>query len=282
MKHSFSKIYVGAIALLIGASSCSDQFLKDKKDYNNMTTVDVYSDPQQATAVFATIYKQIISRYNSPLCGADPLMRQDQATGGKQYIFSEEMTGWKSGNYTGQITKQVKAGNHISNPPYWNDPRNNVKNYNNFSRFTLFPTVYVINNYIIEIDRSRSLINNEEFWNHLKGQAIFARAWLYFDAAREWGGFPYYFTETDMPENGDRSPRLPMQTCIDRICADFEAAAKLLPERWDNENYGRFTSVAALAMAARARLFMASPIFNADWDNPGGERNQENRRKRCL
>lgn len=87
MKHSFSKIYVGAIALLIGASSCSDQFLKDKKDYNNMTTVDVYSDPQQATAVFATIYKQIISRYNSPLCGADPLMRQDQATGGKQYIF---------------------------------------------------------------------------------------------------------------------------------------------------------------------------------------------------
>jgi len=46
MKHSFSKIYVGAIALLIGASSCSDQFLKDKKDYNNMTTVDVYSDPQ--------------------------------------------------------------------------------------------------------------------------------------------------------------------------------------------------------------------------------------------
>ena len=78
MKHSFSKIYVGAIALLIGASSCSDQFLKDKKDYNNMTTVDVYSDPQQATAVFATIYKQIISRYNSPLCGADPLMRQEE------------------------------------------------------------------------------------------------------------------------------------------------------------------------------------------------------------
>ena len=187
MKHSFSKIYVGAIGLLISCSSCSDQFLQDKKDYNNMTTVDVYSDRQQATAVFATIYKQIISKYNSPLCGADPLMRQDQATGGKQYIFSEEMTGWKSGNYTGQISKAVKAGNHISNPPYWNDPRNNVKNYNNFSRFTLFPTVYVINNYIIEIDRSRSLIKDEEFWNQLKGQAIFARAWLYFDAARVSG-----------------------------------------------------------------------------------------------
>lgn len=165
-----------------------------------MTTIDVYSDRQQATAVFATIYKQILSRYNSPLCGSDPLMRQDQSTGGKQNIFSEEMTGWKSANYTGQITKNVKAGNHISNPPYWNDPRDNVKNFNNFERYTLFPTIYVINDFIKEIDRSRSLIVDDEFWDHLKGQAMFARAWLYFDAAREWGGFPYYCTELDMPE----------------------------------------------------------------------------------
>jgi len=269
---NIKNIFIGAVGLLIGLSSCSDEFLKDKKDYNNMTTIDVYSDPQQATAVFATIYKQILSRYNSPLCGADPLMRQDQSTGGKQNIFSEEMTGWKSSYYTGQIVKNVKAGNHISNPPYWNDPRNNVANFNNFERYTLFPTVYVINDYIKEIDRSRSLIADDEFWDRLKGQAMFARAWLYFDAAREWGGFPYYCTEVDMPENGDRSPRMPMQECIDKICADFEAAAKLLPAKWDGENYGRFTSVAALAMSARARLFMASPIFNANWDDPSSKR----------
>lgn len=67
MKHSFSKIYVGAIALLIGASSCSDQFLKDKKDYNNMTTVDVYSDPQQGLLYLplstSRLYQDIILRY---------------------------------------------------------------------------------------------------------------------------------------------------------------------------------------------------------------------------
>ena len=269
---NIKNIFLSAVGLLIGFSSCSDEFLKDKKDYNRMTTIDVYSDRQQATAVFATIYKQILSRYNSPLCGSDPLMRQDQSTGGKQNIFSEEMTGWKSANYTGQITKNVKAGNHISNPPYWNDPRDNVKNFNNFERYTLFPTIYVINDFIKEIDSSRSLIVDDEFWDHLKGQAMFARAWLYFDAAREWGGFPYYCTELDMPENGDRSPRMPMQECIDKICADFEAAAKLLPESWKGENYGRFTSVAALAMSARARLFMASPIFNANWDDPSSKR----------
>ena len=41
-----------------------------------------------------------------------------------------------------------------------------------------------------------------------------------------------------MPENGDRSPRMPMQECIDKICADFEAAAKLLPESWKGEIMG--------------------------------------------
>ena len=53
------------------------------------------------------------------------------------------------------------------------------------------------------------------------------------------------------------SPRMPMQECIDKVCEDFKQAASLLPAKWDNENYGRFTSVAALAMSARARIFMA-------------------------
>lgn len=101
---------------------------------------------------------------------------------------------------------------------------------------------------------------------------MFARAWLYFDATREWGGFPYYCTEVDMPGMNDRSLRMPIQECIDKICADFENAAKLLPAKWDGDNYGRFTSVAALAMAARARVFMASPIFNANWDDTSSKR----------
>lgn len=52
---NIKNIFLSAVGLLIGFSSCSDEFLKDKKDYNRMTTIDVYSDRQQATAVFATI-----------------------------------------------------------------------------------------------------------------------------------------------------------------------------------------------------------------------------------
>lgn len=273
MKNILIKSLIGA-CLLASTSSCSDQFLQDKRDYNNLTTLDVYSDPAQANAVFSTIYKQILERYNSPFCGSDPLMRQGQNTGGKQHVYTEEISdgGFRDGRYNGTNGKNTKAGNHIGNPPYWNDPRNNAKNYNNFTRYTLFPTVYLINNFIQEIDRSRSLYNNDVFWDQLKGQAIFVRAWLYFDATRLWGGVPYYCTETDTAEPGDRSSRLPIQTCLDKVCEDFKTAAGLLPPTWDADNYGRFTSVAALAMISRVRVYAASPVFNASWDNTSSAR----------
>lgn len=273
MKNRIIKFFIGACMLSVLAS-CSDQFLEEKRDYNNLTTIDVYSDPDQAKAVFATIYKQILERYNSPFAGSDPLMRQDQNTGGRQHIYTEELSdgGFRDGRYNGSNGKNTKAGNHISNPPYWNDPRNSTKNYNNFTRYTLFPTVYLINNFIIEIDRSRELYVNETFWDQLKGQAIFARAWLYFDAIRLWGGVPYYATEIDQPQPGDRSMRMPIHDCIEKICADFVAAAELLPPVWDADNDGRFTSVAAMAMISRARIYAASPVFNASWDNSSSSR----------
>lgn len=275
MKNILSKILIGT-CLLISMPSCSDSFLEEKRDYNNMTTIDVFSDKSQANAVFAVIYKQILDRYKSPLCGADPLMRQEQNTGGKQYNLSDEIPGQVNGDgrYNGTNSKNSKAGNHIANPPYWNDPRNSSKNFNNFSRRTLFPTIYRINEFIKQIEVSRDLINDEVFWNNLKGQAIFTRAWLYFDAIRLWGGVPYYSTENDEPQMGDRSQRMSIEDCINKICADFETAAGLLPANWSNLNsdYGRFTSVAAWAMISRVRVYAASPVFNASWDDTNSKR----------
>jgi hypothetical protein len=272
-------IIISAAYLLLTCFACSDDFLREKRDYNNMVPVDIFKDPTQANAVFGTIYKQILGNYATPLCSADPLMRQAQSTGGIQYILTEEIPSGFAGSgivgdarYNGDNAKTTKAGNHIANPPYWNDPRGN-QNYNNFTRATLFPTVFLINDYIKEIDLSgRTLYNNKAFWDGLKGQAIFARAWLYFDAVRFWGGVPFYSTEKEAPIPGDRSLRMPVPDCIEKICADFEAAAELLPAKWDAENDGRFTSVAALAMLSRVRLYAASPVFNASWDKSDGQR----------
>ena len=62
MKNILSKVLIGT-CLLAAMPSCSDQFLEDKRDYNNMTTIDVFSDRNQANAVFAVLYKQILKNY---------------------------------------------------------------------------------------------------------------------------------------------------------------------------------------------------------------------------
>ncbi|MDR1884321.1 MAG: RagB/SusD family nutrient uptake outer membrane protein [Prevotella sp.] len=281
MKNRIVTILLTGIIFMFTQTSCSDEFLQDKRDYAVFAPADIFSDPNQANAVLAKIYADLLGRYNSPLCGSDVLMRQAQAPnmGGQFSYFSEEFgfgtpTG-KQSYYSGQYAKQVKAGNHMGNPVYWNDPRTGGTNYNSINRYTLYPHVYMINNYIAQIDQYGPQYPQEDplFWNKLKGQAIFLRAWLYFDAIRLLGGVPWYSTGMDdLPELSDKSDRQPIAYCIDKICADFETAATLLPDKWGSDDMGRFTSVAAKAMISRVRLYAASPIFNASWDNTGSTR----------
>ncbi len=40
MKNKLSKAYIG-VCLLFAFSSCSDSFLEEKRDYNNLTTLDI-------------------------------------------------------------------------------------------------------------------------------------------------------------------------------------------------------------------------------------------------
>lgn len=278
MKSKWFTIILGVCLLL--NTACSDQFLEEKRDYSVFGPEDIFKDRNQANAVFGSIYKKILGKYNSPLCGSDILMRQDQDNlGGANYMLTEELaSGYPIGmtgnnKYKGMHNKVTKAGNHLGNPHYWNYGKNSTGNYNNFSKDILFPSIYLINSFIDEIERYRVQYLDNTFWDKLKGQAIFARAWLYFDAVRLFGGVPYYSTSLeDTPSVDDRSPRMPIDSCIDKICADFQQAASLLPAKWDSENMGRFTSVAALAMISRVRLYAASPVFNASWDNPQSKR----------
>jgi hypothetical protein len=274
------------VCLFVCASSCSDDFLIEKRDFNKSIPSDVFSDPVQANGAYQKINAYLFERASFPMTNADPLMRQVVAEGGRQYSLTDELantttpanTFWDivgDPRYNGSNHKTTKAGNHISNPPYWNQPRNNTGNsgFNKPDSRALYPMVYQLNNLIIEVDRTgRPAYPDNEFWDRLQGQAIFARAWLQFDGLRYLGGAPYYVTDKDQPEPGLESPRMPVDSMVEKICADFELAASLLPAKWDDADHGRFTSVAAWAMISRVRLYAASPVFNASWDNPSSKR----------
>lgn len=52
--------------------------------------------------------------------------------------------------------------------------------------------------------------------------------------------------------------------CIDFLVGELDQAAKELPANWNGDDYGRATSVAALALKSRILLYAASPLMNED------------------
>jgi len=107
----------------------------------------------------------------------------------------------------------------------------------------------------------------------LKGQALFFRAYYYYEFARSFGTVPYVdkvFTAEEQnmkrhwtyEKNGKTYKDV--QAVFERIVEDFDAAAALLPANWPspNINWGRPSKLAALGFKAKALQYSASPLFN--------------------
>jgi starch-binding outer membrane protein, SusD/RagB family len=104
----------------------------------------------------------------------------------------------------------------------------------------------------------------------LKGNAKFFRGYFHYELFSIWGGLPYIDTllTADMDIN---FPRPPLQISMRKSVNDLLAAAQLLPKSWDEtavgaatpgKNTGRPTKGSAYGMAAKALLFMGSPLNN--------------------
>lgn len=107
----------------------------------------------------------------------------------------------------------------------------------------------------------------------LKGQALFFRAYYYYEFVRSFGTVPYVdkvltAEEQDMKRHWtykkDGKTYKDVQAVFEKIVDDFDAAAALLPANWPspNINWGRPSKLAALGFKAKALQFSASPLFN--------------------
>lgn len=123
----------------------------------------------------------------------------------------------------------------------------------------------------ISLDKLPLLSNaTQEEKDLIAGQAYFFRAFFHWEIIRNFGGMPYIDRVLSPNEVLD-FPRLSYQETTDKIVADFDRAASLLPEDWDNTvvggaspgaNAGRATKGAALAFKAKALLYAGSPLMN--------------------
>ena len=108
----------------------------------------------------------------------------------------------------------------------------------------------------------------QEEKNLIKGQLLFFRAWWHFEQMIYFGGLPY-INKVIAADGPFDLPRLSFQECADSCAKDFQAAAELLPNNWDNTSIGkrtlgkndlRITRVCALGYLGKALLWAASPF----------------------
>ena len=101
--------------------------------------------------------------------------------------------------------------------------------------------------------------------NRLKGEALFFRAWSYFQMVRLYGGVPLILEPQQLNDNlfVERSATT---TVMDQIVADLDGAIGYLPaiEASSGENTGRVHKGTAMALKGRVLLYYASPQFDPD------------------
>ena len=122
------------------------------------------------------------------------------------------------------------------------------------------------------IENINLFTGSDEEKNLLLGQAYFFRAYFHLQLIQWWGGMPYIDKYISPSEPlGKYSKRLTFQEDADKIAADLDLAAGLLPNDWDEtepgkltqgNNIGRITKGAALAFKARTLLYAGSPLMN--------------------
>ncbi|BAV05166.1 Starch-binding associating with outer membrane [Filimonas lacunae] len=103
--------------------------------------------------------------------------------------------------------------------------------------------------------------------NTYNAQALFFRAWRYFDLVRIYGGVPLVLTPLEAVGNEAKMdallPRNTTAECIKQIVSDLDTAIKYLPGKYTaTSDWGRITSGAAAAFKGRVLLTYASPQFN--------------------
>lgn len=123
----------------------------------------------------------------------------------------------------------------------------------------------------------------QEERDFIEGQLYFFRAWFYFQLTTYWGGLPYMETVL-APDAQFNLPRESYQENAEKMAADFQRAADLLPIDWDDTTTGgrtrgnnafRPNKIWALSYLGKCLLYAGSPLMENGADNNNRSYNAE-------
>jgi hypothetical protein len=233
MKKTYSIITIATICSLL-AGGCTK--VLDKQDLGNFTSDEVFND--------STVAKLSLD-----------------------YIYSQNQPGWfgnsggtLAGNYASLTDEQYGDNAYVKGTvtiETVGDIGNQANQGNYFKLRTINLFIQNMNAGTLAPDMKKRFI----------GQALFWRAYRYFELVKLYGGVPLVLVPLDgVGDAAKEAANLPRNTTTEtftRIISDLDSAAAYCPAKWSkNEDYGRVTAGAAQAFLGRVLLTYASPQFN--------------------
>lgn len=242
---------VAVVLATMSTSSCSDQFLEDKKNYDS-TDTNAYNYMSGALARLADVYKVCLpdanstpsSMFNSTGLNDDHSKSTEEYSGFSIFVDPEKPLTSQANNNTVPDYFQGTKGNPIT---------------------SAYGRIRNINDVIAGVSGS-TLTEDEKA--QILGQTYFFRAWCYYNLVKWYGGVPI-IKEVQPPLAESITPRSSAKDCFQFIFDDLNKSAELLAPFTENggwtdpsTNYGRVTSGTALALLGRVKVLYASPLFN--------------------
>jgi hypothetical protein len=245
----------------MATTSCKKRFLEDMKSYDKYDE-SIFTNEVQTGWYIDRLYNYYFVSYRNP--NQTVVGLYDDTRRNITEEFGGTIHNYTNPNKTLQLASEADAYYGAALPAsVTNNPYTRIRNAN----------------FLLEKIDGVGQSLPEAFRKTARGQMYFLRALQYFDLVRIYGGVPIITTvqNASATDESIKIPRAKSSEVFEQIIKDFDSAAALLPMKWATAgaDYGRVTAAGALAMKSRVLLTAASPLFNAEWDNPGSDRWQK-------
>ncbi len=213
------KILIPVLFLSLFISSCSPDFLEIPSE-NNLSTAIFYKNEKDLQQGVNAAYAPLRNLYNEGYSGAWVMgeLRSDNTT----YIYNPADRG--------TIHPEAIAD-------FTNQPSNGVSTSKYVTDYQIIARANQILASIDDVDFAEASKNN------IKGQALFLRAFAYFDLVQYYGRVPLHLTPVTIRQE-TALPLSEVEAIYAQIITDASSAATLLPKKSVQEA-GRATSGAA-------------------------------------
>lgn len=241
-------------------AACSDQFLQEKVNYDNITS-EIYNYASGCTSRLSDLYQacnpniQASRGWQFPSFGyADEQSQMTEEYSGFSMFVNPETD-------INTLTGTTQAPEYFQGTSAYSmtaSPWGVIRNVNDF----------------IEGVQAGTLSDDEKA--EYLGQAYFLRAWRYYYLWRYYGGVPI-IDNVQAAAESSVVPRSNAGEVLHFILDDLQRAATMLAPKtmnggWSTSYWGRVTTGTALALRSRVMLMWASPLFNRDNDQTRWER----------